>query len=161
SRRHAAGRMLESPPQRFRVVFVDALRLLAAVQMVQGHTLDALLSAELRAGAWFRAWTFTRGLTSTAFLLTAGFAYVLAERASRAAPDVGRRRRLRRALSLVLIGYAMRAPLGVLFGDPLAEALRNALAVDVLQCIGVSMAALEGLCAVLQSRRARALGAFA
>ena len=55
--------MPQSEPRR--VVFIDVLRLIAAFQMIQGHTLDALLASELRRGPWFAAWTFARGLTST------------------------------------------------------------------------------------------------
>jgi hypothetical protein len=137
---------------------VDGLRLVAAVQMIQGHTLDALLASSLRHGPWFRAWTFSRGLTSTAFLFTAGVSFALAHAAGaeRGAPSAARSRRVKRALLLIAIGYLMRAPLGVFWGDALGPALRNALAVDVLQCIGVSLLLLEGLAAAVQNQRVRA-----
>jgi uncharacterized membrane protein len=142
-----------------RVVFVDGLRLLAALQMVQGHSLDALLAAELRHGSTFRAWTFARGLTSPAFLVTTGLSFALAT-APGAGLVTGRVRRLKRAAQLVLLGYLMRAPLGVLFGDDVQAALRNAVLVDVLQCIGVCLALLELGCARIESRAGRAwLGA--
>src|SRR5688572_31079092 len=67
---------------RARLSFVDGLRLVAAVQMIQGHTLDALLAPELRQGPCFSAWTFARGLTSTTFLFTAGVSFALAHAAS-------------------------------------------------------------------------------
>lgn len=140
---------------RARLSFVDALRLVAAVQMIQGHTLDALLAPELRQGPWFSAWTFARGLTSTAFLFTAGLSFALAHAASAERGEVaqGRARRTRRALVLIALGYLLRAPLGILLGDAPGEALANFLAVDVLQCIGVSLLFLEGLFVVVQSRR--------
>jgi uncharacterized membrane protein len=149
--------MHEPPPHEARrIMFIDLLRLLAAVQMIQGHTLDALLDVELRHGPLFGAWTFTRGLTSTMFLVTAGLACVLAQQASRGAADAGRARRVRRAGKLLLIGYALHAPLGVLFGDAPQAAWRDALAVDVLQCIGVSVALLELLDWLVPGRRLRA-----
>jgi uncharacterized membrane protein len=136
-------------------VFVDGLRLLAALQMVQGHSLDALLATELRHGFAFRAWTFARGLTSPAFLLTTGLSFALAT-GSRAGTSAGRTRRLKRAAQLVMLGYLMRAPLGMLFGDDAQAALRNALAVDVLQCIGVCLALLELGCTWIAGRAGRA-----
>jgi hypothetical protein len=149
------GPRAEARASTARLSFVDALRLVAAVQMIQGHTLDALLAHALRHGRWFEAWTFARGLTSTAFLFTAGVSFALAHAAGevRAQSRAGRARRTRRALTLIGLGYLMRAPLGILFGDAPAAALRNLLAVDVLQCIGVSLLLLEGLFAVVQSRR--------
>jgi acyltransferase len=128
-----------------RAVFVDVLRLLAAVQMIQGHTLDALLAPSFRSGAGFVAWTFSRGLTSTTFLFTAGLSFVLASRAARD-PAAARRRRMRRALELIVIGYLMHAPLAVLFGAEPRAAMAEFLSVDVLQCIGVSLLGLELLC---------------
>lgn len=143
-------------PRPARLVFVDGLRLLAAFQMVQGHTLDALLAEELRHGAWFRAWTFARGLTSVAFLFTAGLAFALAT-ATASGLAAGRARRLARAGKLITLGYLMHAPLGVLFGDDWGAALRQALAVDVLQCIGVCLLVLELAALLVRGRVGRAL----
>lgn len=132
-----------------RVVFLDVLRLIAAVQMVQGHTLDALLSERERAGRWFQIWTSARGLTSTTFLVCAGMAFALAVREG---SKRGRVHRVRRASMLIAVGYAMHAPLGALFGERWEVALRGFYAVDVLQCIGVSLLLLEGLSAAIPSR---------
>lgn len=144
-----------------RLSFVDGLRLVAAVQMIQGHTVDALLARELRHGPWFSAWTFARGLTSTTFLFTAGVSFALAHAAAeaRAEPGAGRAHRIRRALMLIGVGYLLRVPAGVLFGDALQTALRNWLAIDILQCIGASLLLSEGLVAVVQNRRRAALAA--
>jgi uncharacterized membrane protein len=125
-----------------RAVFVDVLRLIAAVQMIQGHTLDALLASPYRAGRVFDAWTFSRGLTSTTFLFTAGLSFVLASRVARD-PTAARRHRMRRAFQLIGIGYAMHAPFAVLFGADPRAALAEFLSVDILQCIGMSLLGLE------------------
>jgi uncharacterized membrane protein len=125
-----------------RAVFVDVLRLIAAVQMIQGHTLDALLASPYRVGRAFDAWTFSRGLTSTTVLVTAGLSFVLASRVARD-PVRARRRRMRRAFELIAIGYLMHAPLAVLFGADPVKAVAELLSVDVLQCIGVSLLGLE------------------
>lgn len=123
-----------------RLVFLDVLRLIAAVQMIQGHSVDALLAAEHRHGTAFAAWSFSRGLTSVIFLVTAGFSFVLAESRGGSA---GRVRRSKRALMLIALGYLMHAPFGILLGTAPRAALEAAIVVDVLQCIGVSLLALE------------------
>jgi acyltransferase len=142
-----------------RVVLLDLLRLCAAFQMVQGHTLDAVLAPEVRTGAVHAAWTFARGLTSVAFLLIAGLSFHLAtlrdlERHRRDGAAV--RKRLRRAAMLVLIGYALHLPLVAIGSDALTAhaSVQAAVAVDILQCIGVTLALLEALALTLPSRRA-------
>ena len=55
-----------------RVLFVDVLRLLALLQMIDGHTLDAVLSESVRTGEGFETYRFVRGLVSVAFLVVAG-----------------------------------------------------------------------------------------
>jgi uncharacterized membrane protein len=129
-----------------RVVFVDLLRFVAALQMLQGHTIAALLAPTARQGAWFAVWTAARGLTSVAFLFAAGLSFYLAT--ERGGDARASRRRIRRALRLIALGYLLHLPLAALFtADPALRlrALREFAAVDVLQCIGVSLLLLEGL----------------
>lgn len=137
---------------------VDLLRLVMSLQMIQGHVIDALIDRSLRAGPVFEAWSWARGLTAVGFLTAAGLSFHLSSlarwdtyRADRAA----RRRRVKRALLLVAIGYALHAPAGVLTGDAevARAAIEEAQIVDVLQCIGVTMLALEGLVSIARSSR--------
>ncbi|HJL16349.1 MAG TPA: heparan-alpha-glucosaminide N-acetyltransferase domain-containing protein [Sandaracinaceae bacterium LLY-WYZ-13_1] len=141
-----------------RITFVDLLRLIASFQMVTGHTIDGLLVEELRQGAVFERWTFVRGLTSVAFMVAAGLSYHLSTlaRFERHKSDPANvRRRLRRGAWLVILGYLLHFP-GAIFGDDpamAARALHEATIADVLQCIGLSILALEGL--TLLARRPR------
>jgi hypothetical protein len=137
-----------------RVWFVDALRLLAAFQMLQGHTLSALLAPSARHGTWYLAWSNLRGLTSVAFLFTSGMALYFATVRRFAAHRSSARavsRRVLRALRLIGLGYLLHLPLPALLSgqDPGSGALRELISVDVLQCIGVSLLLLEAslLCA--------------
>jgi hypothetical protein len=138
------------------VLLLDWLRLLAAVQMVQGHTIDAVLSVDYRHGALHQGWLWLRGLTSIAFFATAGMAFHLATfrdgSARRDAATV--LARFRRAGTLVLLGYLLRFPLPWLGHGDLAAALRSSFAIDALQCIGVSLALLEGLALLMPAARA-------
>jgi hypothetical protein len=142
------------------VVALDLLRLLAAIQMVQGHTIDAVLAQSARTGEPYSAWLWLRGLTSVAFLFAAGWSFHLATLG-----DLNRHRgnreavkhRFRRAGTLIAVGYALHLPIAALTGsDPQAvtEALRLFVAVDVLQCIGASLVVLECLALLLPTRRA-------
>ncbi len=129
-----------------RAVFIDALRLIAALEMVMGHTIDALMHSSLRAGPTFEAWSFLRGFTSVAFMVAAGMSYHLStlarfERHKRDAANA--KKRLRRGLTLIAVGYALHLPAGALFGDP--SAWRDFFTPDVLQCIGLSLIALESM----------------
>jgi uncharacterized membrane protein len=114
---------------------IDLLRLLAAVQMISGHTIDALIAPEHRVGLAWTNWTILRGLTAVAFLFASGvsFAMVAAQSPER------RRARVKRALMLIAISYALHPPV---------EAWRDFFAVDVLACIGVTLLVLEGLARV-------------
>ena len=140
-----------------RAHFVDLLRLVMSVQMIQGHVIDALLADALRSGTAFEVWTWVRGLTAVGFMTASGVSFHLSSLArwdAYRADSAARARRVRRALMLVAIGYALHAPAGVLTGDPeLARAaLAEAQIVDVLQCIGVTMLLLEAMTAL--ARRA-------
>jgi uncharacterized membrane protein len=129
--------------KRERLVFLDLLRLIAAVQMIQGHAVSAVLAPEYRHGVLFEVWSFARGLTSVIFLFTAGYSFALASR--RTEGRASNRQTWRRALQLIALGYLMHAPFAILLGAPREATLQAALRVDVLQCIGVSLLALEGI----------------
>ena len=141
-----------------RVVWVDVVRLLATFQMVQGHSIDAVLDATLRRGDAFDRWSWARGLTSIAFLFAAGVSFHIATLArieAHLASPAAIRRRVRRGLLLVVIGYALHNPFGAFGADfeTVAAALRDFAIVDVLQCIGVSILVLEGLTLALRDER--------
>jgi len=130
---------------------VDVLRIIASLQMINGHTLDALLLPELESGAIYSRYAWYRGLVSVAFLLVAGMAYYLATirrfEAHKSDPDAIRRR-LRRGVDLIIIGYLLRFPYALINGgDPayLERVWHYFLNCGVLQCIGVTLLMLEGM----------------
>ncbi len=132
-----------------RALALDALRLFAIFQMVQGHTIDAVLADVHRSGALHGLWQSARGLTSVAFLFLAGVGFAFATRTERGCSAESRARRARRALMLIALGYALRAPVALVLaplGDPArAEAWTRFAVVDVLQCIGVTLLLLDAL----------------
>lgn len=111
------------------------------VAMVLGHTLDALLSPEMRAHEWVQGYWKLRGITAPLFLLVAGFAVVAALGTSKESAGQSFGRRARRALLLLFLGYLVHWP-GWDTAHALGwgEELRSLVfAFDALQCIGVSL----------------------
>lgn len=147
---------IEATEPKRRVVYIDLLRLIATFQMVQGHSIEAVLDTSLRDGPVFAGWTWARGLTSVAFLFAAGASFHLATLvpfdAHRASP-AAIKKRTRRGLLLVAIGYLLHNPFWAFGADPatFARALGDFAIVDVLQCIGVGILVLEGLTLTLRS----------
>lgn len=129
---------------------IDLLRLIAAVQMISGHTIDALIAPEYRSGGVWATWTVIRGLTAVAFLFASGvsFAMVASQSPQR------RPARVRRALQLIVISYALHPPVALFSSDAALRdsALSAFFAVDVLACIGVTLLVLEVLAARLSPR---------
>jgi acyltransferase len=149
-----------------RVIFIDLARALAAVFMLYGHTVSALLAPRYQTGTWFDVWIFQRGLTSSLFLLLSGFAFSIAtgrhwsSHGRLSAPVL---RRVRRFSLFILLGYALHFPVSrfVDLGSVPPDRWRSFLAVDVLQLIGVTFIGVQILLMLTRSRRAFGWTAFA
>jgi uncharacterized membrane protein len=149
-----------------RVIFIDLARALAAVFMLYGHTVSALLDPRYQTGTWFDIWVFQRGLTSSLFLLLSGFAFSIATGRhwtshGHLSPAVFRR--LRRFSLFIVLGYALHFPAQRFVYLPYAtpEQWRSFLAVDVLQLIGVSFVGVQALVMAARSRHVFGWLAFA
>lgn len=122
---------------------IDLLRLLAAVQMISGHTIDALIAPAWRVGEGWARWTMIRGLTAVAFLFASGVAFAMVAAQS---PE-RRAARVKRALTLIAISYALHPPVAIFSSDVVLRdaSIASFFAVDVLACIGVTLLVLEAL----------------
>jgi uncharacterized membrane protein len=134
--------------------------------MIQGHTLSVLLAPAYQTGAAFNFWLFLRGLTSCMFLLLSGCAFAVAtsrhwEAHVRWSPRLARR--LARFGFFVLLGYAMHFPAGRIshLKFVTAEGWRAFEAVDILQCVGISLIGLQLLAVAARTRRRFMLAAAA
>ena len=141
-----------------RLVAVDIVRVFAMVLMVQGHTLDVLLTPAYQFAPWYNFWLFCRGFTAPMFMTLSGFGFALAtlrhwEGHLQFGPAVAKR--LRRFGFFVLLGYSMRIPVHSLrdlrWASP--EAWQGFLQFDVLQTIGFTLIALQLLVMVLRTPR--------
>ena len=149
-----------------RVIFIDLARALAAVFMLYGHTVSALLAPRYQTGTWFDIWVFQRGLTSTLFLLLSGFAFSIATGrhwTSHVQLSPAVLKRVRRFSLFLVLGYALHFPVGrfadLTYATP--DRWRSFLAVDVLQLIGATFIAVQILVMLTRSRRVFGWTAFA
>jgi uncharacterized membrane protein len=139
-----------------RLVAVDIVRVFAMVLMIQGHTLDVLLTPTSQFAPWYKYWVFCRGFTAPMFMTLSGFGFALAtlrrwENHLRFGPAVAKR--LRRFAFFVLLGYSMRIPVHSLrdlrWAGP--DTWQGFLQVDVLQTIGFTLIALQLLVLILRT----------
>jgi uncharacterized membrane protein len=136
---------MEATIKPHRIVFLDLLRALAVMMMVEGHTIDVLLLDEYRSNDYlgFKLWQFTRGMTAPIFLLTAGTVFIYLLRSTplpfRDNPRIAKG--VKRALLLFALGYLLRFPSPSIIGVFSApdEQLRVFWIVDALQSIGIAI----------------------
>jgi uncharacterized membrane protein len=128
--------------KKHRIIFIDLMRAFAVLMMVQGHTVDVLLSDSFRNfdSPFFSAWHFMRGLTAPVFMFTAGtvFTYLfrLVDEPFNSNPRV--KKGIKRFLLLVGLGYLLRYPTAAIvdFSHVTEGQWKVFFAVDVLQLIG-------------------------
>ena len=125
-----------------RIIFIDLMRMFAVLQMVQGHTIDALLSNDYRTfeSPIFTVWYFMRGMTAPIFLFTAGtvFTYLLRSNKETFFKNPRVKKGIKRFFLLVFLGYILRfpAPSPFNFSNVSTDQWQVFFAVDVLQSIG-------------------------
>jgi uncharacterized membrane protein len=125
-----------------RIIFIDLMRAFAVIQMVQGHTVDVLLSNNYRDmnSPLFSLWFFMRGMTAPIFLFSAGtvFTYLFKLVNEPFATNPRVKKGIKRFFLLVFLGYLLRYPTPTIinFSDVTADSWRNFFAVDVLHLIG-------------------------
>jgi uncharacterized membrane protein len=129
-------------PVRSRIVFLDWLRGLAAIVMLQGHTFDSLLKPELREQPAFIFSQFFGGQAAAIFLFLTGITFGLGMNRR---DDLPAWRRitgaLRRARYLFLMAIAFRLQMWI-FAWP-HQPWTNLLRVDVLNLMGATAALLS------------------
>ena len=131
--------------QAHRVIFIDLMRAIAVLQMVQGHTIDVLLAPELRTTELpvYAVWYFLRGMTAPIFMFTAGtvFTYLFHSVKRPFGENYRVKKGFRRAFLLIFLGYLLKYPTWTIFdfSEVTAEKWQLFISVDVLQLIGFSL----------------------
>lgn len=143
-----------------RIHFLDIMRGFAVVVMVMGHSIDAVLSREVRASEWFRLYDAFRGFTAPMFLFVSGFAYAAATQKrwedfrTFSKPLL---KRLQRIGLLFLVGYALHFPFfsfDKILHEAQPEQLAQMFQADVLHCVAASLLILHVLIFLIPSQRA-------
>jgi hypothetical protein len=132
-----------------RVVFVDQARAIAIILMLFGHSLHRFLAEPWRSGDFYTAYQPVRGVSSTLFIMVAGFSFVVAtfghwEDYLKLTPRMWAR--IRRIGLILFLGYLLNlwAPTLVRAIDIVtAEKWERFLRCEVLQNIGFGLAALH------------------
>ncbi len=131
---------------RARLHYLDWMRGVAAVIMIQGHTFDAFTAAEHRSGAAFMLSQFFGGLAPAIFLFLTGITFALGmdRRERQALSPWGRIvAALHRSRYLFLLAFLFRIQMWV-FGLP-GSRWQDLFKVDILNCMGMTMLLLSAL----------------
>ncbi len=123
-----------------RLYFIDIVRAIAILMMLQGHFIDTLLDPQFRSDEYlaYRIWSYFRGITAPTFFTISGliFTYLLIKAKQKGELNFRIKKGIIRGFMLIGIGYFLRIPLFQMFFGNVGTAW---LAVDVLQCIGLSL----------------------
>ncbi|MGC1473028.1 MAG: heparan-alpha-glucosaminide N-acetyltransferase domain-containing protein [Psychroserpens sp.] len=140
-----------------RLFFIDAVRAFAILMMLQGHFIDTLLDPSFRDSKTiaYQVWFYFRGITAPTFFTISGlvFLYLLLRARDKGNDKLRVKKGLYRGLLLIVIGYLLRIDI---FGWFRGEFHDNSLAVDVLQCIGLSLLILT-FCYILLRKHLKLL----
>ncbi len=155
-----------------RLSFIDLMRGLAMLVMIEVHVVNSMMIPTVRHEIWFQVLNFVNGMVAPSFIFISGFAFMLA---SHSKLDEFRKfgypfwKQLGRILLIWFVGYLLHVPY---------FSLRNTIhytshdmwmkfsGVDVLQCIAFGLLLLFALRIWIQSDRAylatvTAIGIFA
>lgn len=132
-----------------RVVFVDQARAIAIMLMLLGHSLDRFLAEPWRSGDFYSAYQPVRGMSSTLFIMVAGFSFVIAtfghwEDYMSFTPKMWAR--IRRIGLILLLGYVLDMWASTLvqsIDGITAQKWERFLRFQALQNIGFGLAALH------------------
>ncbi len=127
-----------------RLQFLDWTRGIAALIMLQGHAFHSFLAEEHRQGDIYVLSQFLGGMPAPIFLFLTGvtMAFLLDGRERRGVDAMGRfAAALRRAGYLLLLAFAVRLQ-AYMFAIPWSH-VEDLLRVDILNCMGVSLALLS------------------
>jgi len=146
---------MEATSNRNRLLYLDWLRGVAGIIMLQGHVFQSFLKPELRGGAAYMFSQFLGGMPPAIFLFLTGITLAfLMHSLERKGLSRGRRLTgtLRRAGYLFGIACLFRVQLW-LFSWP--SPWTNLLKVDILNCMGVGIALLSVMALFTTAQRAR------
>jgi hypothetical protein len=140
----------------YRLQYLDWVRGLGAIIMLQGHVFDSFLKGEYRPGSAYLFSQFVGGMPPAIFLFLTGvtLAFLMDSTERKGLPPVERfTTSLRRAGYLFVLAFAFRLQLW-LFGRPVST-WQDLLRVDILNCMGFAMAVFSVMAFFRTAERVR------
>jgi uncharacterized membrane protein len=128
-----------------RAQFIDLLKGLALLVMIEVHVVNVFLSAQIKSQSWFEILNFINGLVAPAFTFTSGMVFILSfQRGLDELRKFGSKfwKRVGRLVIIFLAGYTIHMPFFSFtkISDPrYPHMIREFLRVDILQCIAVGL----------------------
>lgn len=128
-----------------RALFIDVLRGLAILVMVEVHVFNELLDKSIKSQSWFSILNFINGLVAPSFLFVSGLVFVLS--LQKGADDLRKFgnvfwKKLSRIGMILLAGYSLHPPyysIQKLMNNWTPEVIKQLFIVDILQCIGIGL----------------------
>jgi len=140
-----------------RAQFIDMLKGLALIIMIEVHVVNVFLSSELRSAWWFTYLNFINGLVAPAFTFSSGMVFVLSlQKGLDELRKFGMKfwNKLGRLLLVFLAGYSIHMSflsLRKISNPHYPHMLQEFLKVDILQCIAVGLILLLMLRIIIKS----------
>jgi len=128
-----------------RALFIDLLRGLVLLIMIEVHVFNSLLIPAIKESVWFSYLNFINGLVAPSFLFVSGLVFVLS---LQKVVDELRKfgnvfwKKIGRILLILIAGYSLHLPhfsLKKILNNPTQQVLNDLFMVDVLQCIAVGL----------------------
>jgi hypothetical protein len=146
---------MQTKTSSYRLQYLDWLRGLGAIVMLQGHVFDSFLKNELHPGGAYTFSQFLGGMPPAIFLFLTGvtLAFLMDSTERKGLAPRGRVwEAFRRSGYLFFLAFAFRIQLWI-FGFP--AAWQDLLRVDILNCMGFSIAVMSVMALFRTSERIR------
>jgi uncharacterized membrane protein len=131
--------------QKKRALFLDLLRGIVLLIMIEVHVFNELLIPSIKEERWFYFLNFINGLVAPSFLFVSGLVFILSIQKG---VDELRKfgnvfwKKTGRIFLILIAGYSLHLPhfsLSKIINNPTQQVLNNLFTVDVLQCIAVGL----------------------
>jgi len=142
-----------------RLNFVDLMRGLAMIVMIEVHVVNSMMNPALRNEEWFSFVNFINGMVAPSFIFISGFAFMLASQKKLAEFRTFRYafwKQLGRIILIWFLGYMLHIPFFSMYkcvNIATSDNWLNFLGVDVLQCIAFGLLLIFILKIIVKSDR--------
>ncbi|MBM4171618.1 MAG: DUF1624 domain-containing protein [Ignavibacteria bacterium] len=149
-----------------RAQFIDMLKGLALLVMIEVHVVNAFINSEMRGEWWFSYLNFINGLVAPAFTFSSGMVFVLSlQKGIDELRKFGSKfwKKLGRLFLVFVAGYSIHMSflsLRKLSNSKYPHMMTEFLRVDILQCIAVGLILLLLLRIIIKSDKAFYLSIF-